>query len=45
MKWSLEEVKLYYELVLHKFDDQKLNGEDKRTQNGMWQQFTYKQFF
>ena len=30
--------------MLQKIDDQKLNGEEKTTKNGMWQQFTYKQF-
>jgi hypothetical protein len=44
-KWSLEEIKFYYELMLQQIDDQNLNGEEKTTENGMWQQFTYKQFF
>jgi hypothetical protein len=45
MHWSPEEIRFYYELMLQQIDDQKLNGEEKTTKNGMWQQFTYKQFF
>jgi hypothetical protein len=45
MKWSLEEINFYYELMLQQINDQKINGEEKTTKNGMWQQFTYKQFF
>ena len=45
MKWSLEEINFYYELMLQQINDQKINGEEKTTKNGMWQQFTYQQFF
>jgi hypothetical protein len=31
--------------MLQQIDDQKLNGEEKTTNNVMWQQFIYKQFF
>jgi hypothetical protein len=31
MKWSLEKIKFYYELMLQQIDDQKLNGEEKTT--------------
>ena len=34
-KWSLEEIKFYYELMLQQIDDQKLNGEEKTTENDM----------
>ena len=44
-KWSLEEIKFYYELMLQQVDDQNLNGEEQTIENDMWQRFTYKQFF
>jgi hypothetical protein len=45
MLWSPEEIRFYYELMLQQIDDQKINSEEQTTKNGMWQQFTYKQFF
>jgi hypothetical protein len=42
MKWSLEEIKFYYELMLQQIDDQKLNSKEQTTHNDMWLQFTYK---
>jgi hypothetical protein len=31
--------------MLQQIDDQNLNGDEQTTKNGMWKQFTYKQFF
>jgi hypothetical protein len=37
MHWSPEEIRFYYELMLQQIDDQKLNGEEKTTESGMWE--------